>query len=239
MYSRNSYLHNLSQTVQRKLKILRLLARSNEKNLIERDEILRDKVQCSFCGSTKNITKEHVIPRWMFEKNTAKVFTTDIKELNQTYNKATIPACKICNSTLLSSLEIYVLQLFNTAYPNIYELSIDERENIIRWLEIIEYKFHIVNQHSKTKTTSALRRSFTRIAIKNKHKQINSLVLFKTTNEGLHFFHTMDEFIFIEFPNQQIALFYFYTKTFKTQLEAKNEAMKIIESVYIENNTKK
>lgn len=238
MYSKISYLQNLSQTVQGKLKTLRLLTRSHQKTLLKNsientyfeDEVLKDKVLCSFCSTTKNITKEHVIPRWLFEKNTG------INGLGQTYNKATIPACKICNSEILSSLEIYILQLFNTAHSNISELSVDEKENIIRWLEIIDYKFHLLQANSDVKTP--LYRSLTRITIKNKLKHINSLVLFKTTREGFHFFQTMDEYIFMELPIQQFALFYFYSKTFKTPQEAQKEATKIIESNY-KNNTKK
>lgn len=67
---------------------------------------------CSFCGSIKNVTKEHVIPRWVFENDPDKFFKTDVNGIRQTYNKTTIPACEVCNSDLLNSLEKYIQQIF-------------------------------------------------------------------------------------------------------------------------------
>src|SRR5258706_16396627 len=67
---------------------------------------------CVFCGSVTNITKEHVVYRWVFDKSTKGFFTTDINGLDQTYNKTTIPACSACNSNLLNTLEKYIQKLF-------------------------------------------------------------------------------------------------------------------------------
>jgi hypothetical protein len=58
------------------------------------------------------------------------------------------------------------------------------------------------------------------------------LIIFKTSNPDFHFFHTMNEFIFVELPHRKIALFYFFTKQFKTEAAGFKEAMKIIKVAY-------
>lgn len=97
-----------------KIQILRVELRNSSgsiiQNLIE-NYIQRNKRAtkhteiCMFCGSTNNLTKEHVLPRWVFDNSTERFFTTDINGFNQTYIKTTIPACSICNSDILNSLE--------------------------------------------------------------------------------------------------------------------------------------
>ncbi len=216
---------------------------------------------CVFCSSTKNLSKEHVIPRWMFEKCTKKHFITNVNGISQTYNRTTIPVCSICNTDLLSNLEKYINQLFvatdltNTFFTN------QELENIVRWLEIIDYKFQILNirrrflkskesgvipylidfpisilrlnkEYTPSKVVSETRRSQKRITIKSKVQNINSLVVFKTSNPDFHFFHNMNDFIFIELPKQKIALFHFYNKIFDNVNDANKEAMEIIKGVY-------
>lgn len=137
----------------------------------------------------------------------------------------------------------------------------EELENIIRWLEIIDYKFQILNvrrkfkaskkvgyipylanfplsalrksvDYSPSKTITEVRRYQKRVTTKSKIKNINSLVTFKTKNKEFHFFHHMDDFIFIELPKQQIAIFYFYRKQFDNELSAYKETMEIIKTFY-------
>ncbi|HKB44240.1 MAG TPA: hypothetical protein VKC90_07615 [Chitinophagaceae bacterium] len=216
---------------------------------------------CMFCSSTINITREHVLPRWVFEKSTEKKFITNINELSQTYNKTTIPSCSACNSILLNDLEKHINQLLsNHNLPNTFFTS-QEIENIVRWLEIIDYKFQIINatrkfltskkggfipyltdfpisvldpnfDYSPSRVITELRRSLKRITIKSKTQYINSLVVFKTSNSGLNFFHKMNNYVFLELPQKKVALFYFYQRTFERVENARDEALAIIRKNY-------
>jgi hypothetical protein len=258
--------------IDTKLKFLRVSARNNSTTIIEhviQTNISRLPIKqenkindmCMFCGSTHEITKEHVIPRWTYEGCTKKFFITNINGLNQTYNKTTIPACSLCNNNVLSSLEVYINKLFSMVDPASYYFNRNEIENIIRWLEIIDYKFQILNSRriflaskkdgynrditniplsvlrpkikfSPSKAIAEIRRSFKRIIKKNKANNFNSLVVFKSSNKGFYFFHTMDEFIFIELPQYKIALFYFFKIRFPTIKAAHKAANEIIDKVY-------
>lgn len=259
-------------TIDSKLRLLRTIVRKNSKTFI--DHIIETKVArniskakaakeeiCVFCNSSNLLTKDHVIPRWAFEKSTENFFITDVNGSNQTYNKTTVPACTKCNNDWLAHLESYIIDLFkNTDWGKAF-FSDQEIQNIIRWLEIIEYKFHVLEirkksisskqggfrpyladfplsvmraskDYSPSKVVSEIRLSRRRITIKSKIKNINSLVVFKTKNKHFSFFHNMNEFMFLEMPQHKIALFYFYNKTFETNLAAYTEAMEIIHSIY-------
>lgn len=253
-----------------KTNILRVYLGKNAKSIIENlieNHISRNIENqslseiCIFCGSPKNLTKEHVLPRWTFENSVKRFFTTDINGFNQTYNKTTIPACSTCNTDILNSLEKYIQEIFDSRDIKKSPFSYEELENIIRWLEIIDYKLQILNvrrkfkaskksgyipfladlplsvlrtsiDYSPSKVITEIRRSQKRVTIKSKLKKINSLVTFKTKNKEFHFFHHMDDFIFLEFPKHQIAVFYFYRKEFDTEVNAHKEAMKIMGKFY-------
>lgn len=216
---------------------------------------------CVFCAGQTNLTKEHVLPKWVFENCTKKVFVTDINGSEQTYNKTTIPACADCNNNLLGNIEKHIVSILE----NINSLSTffnqEEIQNIIRWLEIIEYKFQILEirrkffkskslenssyfrnipisimraniDFSPNKAVSQIRLAQKRVTTKSKFSNENSLVVFKTENENFYFFHHLNDFIFLELPKYKVALFYFYSKKFENNEIAKDEAMKIISSVY-------
>jgi hypothetical protein len=258
-------------SVEVQLKSLRTLTRQNSKviiNHIIQTNISRsiDKQKhansdlCMFCGTTENITKEHVMPRWTYDHCDKRFFTTNTNGLNQTYNKATIPACSTCNNERLSSLEVYINKLFSSINLETNYFNIEEMENIIRWLEIIDYKFQILdirrlfiaskeagyipyladfplsilrpNVSSPSKVVTEIRRSLKRVATKNKNINLNSLLVFKTSNKGFHFFHKMDDFVFIELPKHKLAIFYFYKRTFSDIKRAHKEAKKLIDKVY-------
>jgi hypothetical protein len=205
---------------------------------------------CLFCNSSQNLTKEHVLPKWAFNSCPTKYFNTDINGLKQKYISSTIPACKNCNNNLLGSLEKYIINLFE----NKSNFSSIEKQNIIRWLEIIEYKFQILdvrkkfvvskefghisyladfpisvlresNNFSPIKVVSQIRNSLKRITIKSKKLNENSLVIFKSKNTNYDFFHSVEEFIFLEIPEFNIAIFYFYSKIFDNSFDAYNEAI--------------
>ncbi len=260
----------LTTGIDLKLQTLRVLIRKNSKKIIDHvinkhvvrrnGKIVANKIQdiCMFCGSNKNITKEHVYPKWVFDNNPANYFITNINGLPQYYIKTTIPVCSNCNSNLLSALEKYIQQLFLDIDLNNDYFTDNEIENIIRWLEIIDYKFQILNMRrtflrseergrieyladfpisilrkdTPSMAISEMRRSQKRITIKEKTKFVNSLVMFHTSNPGHNFFHTMDEFIFIEVPKYGKALFYFYKREFRSKKSAFKAADKIIDKCY-------
>lgn len=216
---------------------------------------------CSFCGSRENLTKEHVIPKWTYEGSTDKFFITNINGLDQTYNKTTVPACSECNNEKLSALELYLTKVFSEINLSTEYFNNENLSHIIRWLEIIDYKFQVLNtkriflahkekgyipdlantpllilresvDYSPNKAVTEIRRSLKRLTIKDKSKHLNSLTIFETKNKGFHFFHKMDDFIFIEIPQHEIALFYFFKATFKTLKSGQRAAEKIIDKVY-------
>ncbi len=217
---------------------------------------------CVFCGIANNLTKEHILPKWIFWSNPDRTFVNSVNEQSQPYIKTTVPCCSKCNNDYLGYLEKHILWLFEDK-SDISELDFTDHNmtNIIRWLEIIEYKFQIlevrrkfrkhkngdfikyladfpistlVGTGSPSKVISNIRLSLKRITVKSKEKQINSIVIFKTKNEGFYFFHNMNECIFLDLPKYGIALFYFYNRIFDDNQEAYNEAMKIITEFYKE-----
>jgi len=254
------------------LKSLRTLIRKNFKtiiyNVIETKIVRKAKKTkkqpqdiCMFCSSTENLTREHVIPSWTFEGNPKKFFTTSINGLNQTYNKTTIPVCAVCNNERLNTLEIYVNKLFAEIDLKTTNFTDSEIENIIRWLEIIDFKFEILNakrrflsskkngyipyladfpiavlnpniNYSQSKAVTGIRRALRRLTIKDKHVKHNSLIILGTSNRNFHFFHAMGNFIFIELPQYKKAIFYFYNRTFSNSSSAKREAKKIVDTNY-------
>ena len=96
---------------------------------------------CLFCNLNINISREHVLPGWVFEK-TESFFITNINGLKRTtYNRTTIPACIFCNTAILRMLEKRINDLFsNHKLPEIFFAN-QELEGTIRWIEIIEYSF--------------------------------------------------------------------------------------------------
>lgn len=214
-------------------------------------------LSCILCGTEENLTKEHVLPKWVFNGNVTRFFTTDANQLNQTYIKATLPACVRCNSDLLNSIERYIQKTLSEVDLTKRYYHPDEWENIIRWLEIIDFKFQvldittmfrahkdvgyipaladlpiaIIRDVSPTSVKSGIRQALKRITTKNKTKKANSLIVAKTNEKTFHYFHQSGQFIYLEIPTYNKAFFYFYDKEFKTGHTAKKEAIKIIESV--------
>lgn len=177
-----------------------------------------------------------------------------------TYNKTTIPVCADCNNNLLGSFENYIISVLNRDLSSTFFTN-DELQNIIRWLEIIEYKFQLLEirrkfikskhsqyiaylrdipvsimrssiDYSPSKAIAQIRLAQKRVIEKSKVSNQNSLIIFKTKNEGFHFFHNLNDFIFLELPKLEVALFYFYSRKFEDHEVAKEEAMKIINKVY-------
>lgn len=254
-----------------KIRTLRVKLRKNSKEIIK-DVLERHlprisstakskKEICAFCANKNNLTKEHVLPKWTFENCTEKFFVTGINGSEQTYNKTTIPVCAECNNNLLGSFESYIISVLSKTDLSKYFFTDDELHNIIRWLEITEYKFQLLEirrkyiksksaayieylrdipisimrqdiDYSPSKAIAQIRIAQRRVTEKSKVNNKNSLVVFKTTNKSFHFFHHLNDFIFLELPKYNIALFYFYSRKFENVEVAKDEAMKIINKFY-------
>lgn len=246
--------------VNQRLVELRKILRSKSKTVV--DTLLNDHNAsiCILCATDKNLTKEHVIPKWTFENNQNKNFVTGINGLSQSYSKTTLPACSHCNSYLMGALERYLELLFRHKDLSDDYFSNEEKSKIILWLEFIDYKFNALDlrrklkkpkgsayipyladfpvsimqriDESPSKIFSLFRNSLKKLGVKSREKQLNSLVTFKTTNNSFHFFHHTNEYVFIELPQHNVALFYHYNQVFDVECDAYDSAMKIISKVY-------
>jgi hypothetical protein len=216
---------------------------------------------CLFCAATNNLTAEHILPRWVFGRDSNRFFRTTINGLSHKYNQTTIPACARCNNDLLSNVEKNVLQLFLSHQQHSNSFDHNGKADIIRWLELLDYKFQAFSlitkfralkgkrdfdflsdyplsvldpniEYSPTRVLRNLREALNRITIKSKELQYNSLVTFKTKNSDMHFFHKNNDFIFIELPKYKVALLYFCKRSFISEFEAKDSAMEVINAHY-------
>lgn len=214
---------------------------------------------CLFCGSEKNITKEHVIPQWAFESKTEQTLVNKTNEQSQSYMHLTVPACWHCNSVLLSSLEDYLRRLFSET--EIKDFSNENVDYIIWWLQSIGYKLQVMDLRKKflrhkaapyipyladipvamlrgamnitpSQTFNMVRKARRELFSKRKTSKRNALVMFKTKNKSFYFFHKVDDFIYIELPQVKKAFFLFFNKEFVNINTAKDECWEIIKKVY-------
>lgn len=209
---------------------------------------------CIICGTHDNITKEHVLPRWIYDNNPRYSFKILVNELNQDFIKATVPACCRCNSELLNNVERYIQQTLSTVDFTSREYSRQEISNIIRWLEIIDYKFHVwqiiakfirhkkihyvsdiadfsiafMKEGSIRAITSKTRLALKRVATKNKAERINSLFACKTIEKKFAYFHSYGNFVQVQIPSYDKMFFYFIQKKHRSNKTAIKEAVKII-----------
>lgn len=216
---------------------------------------------CVFCGSTDDLTKEHILPKWTFGGCPNKTLHTTINGTFQTYNKTVVPACADCNGYLLGYFESDLKLMFNRVDLSSDHFANEELEQIILWLETIEYKFQVLELRrtlnkvkgaeyspylasfpiaffqdsaslSPSKIFSNFRNSLKKLSVKSKSKRINSLIVFETTNPDFHFFHASNKFIYIELPEYSVALFYFINEEFDDHTQAYDKCMEIIKSSY-------
>src|SRR5690606_14883939 len=215
-------------------------------------------ISCLLCGSGSNLTKEHVLPKWVFENDPKFTFTSDVNGLSQKYISTTIPMCSTCNSGILNKLERYVQKTLSQVDLETQYFSPENWSNIIRWLETIDYKFQLIDITTKFRShkkvgyipflanfsiaevrdfsfrtiKSKARLALKRISTKDKSKMANSLIVGKTKNKTFHYFHKSGQFIYLEVPKYNKVFFYFYEREFKNDKKAEKEAIKIIKSVY-------
>jgi hypothetical protein len=213
---------------------------------------------CVFCGSNGDITKEHILPKWVFESGHKHFFTNDVNQLDQRYINATVPACRRCNSEILNGIERYIQKTL--AEVNLVDrwYSDEEWDCVIRWLEIIDYKFQVwdimtkFRAHKKAGYIPALadfsiaimrdmslravstkvRRSLKRIVTKNKRLRSKELIVGRTINKTFHYFHTSGQFMHLELPTYNKGFFIFFEKEHKNEKATLREAKKLIKQVY-------
>jgi len=223
------------------------------------DNILSGKEICIFCNSSLDITKEHVLPKWLFQNDTQSTFVSSINKQTQTYNKAVLPACSACNNAILAYIEKQIANTVGALAIN-DDGSKEDLYNIIRWMEIIEYKLQVLDCRRKFikygdrpydpqwaifpvatirhlmdlapwKTYHWLRRAQRRITTKSKKVSLNSLVALKTRVRHFDFFALPDQYIYISFPMNNLAFFYFLKRRFDHHEQAAEEALRIMKNV--------
>lgn len=213
---------------------------------------------CFLCCSEKELTKEHVLPRWVFDNNVDYRFTSDVNQLSQSYMKATLPACFRCNNELLNRIEQYIQKTLLEVDLKKRYYSPAEWGNIIRWLEIIDFKFQVWNISTKflkhkqsayipdfadfsiafmrdpsvRSITSKARLSLRRMRKKDKRGRFKSLIVGKTKGKTFHYFHTSGQFMHLEIPVNNKFFFYFFEKEHKTDKSAQRESMNIMKQAY-------
>ena len=214
---------------------------------------------CVFCGSTSGLTREHVLPQWLFENNTDISMISRVNRQTQTYHKAVVPTCSICNNIALSNIEECIIKTLKKIESK-ENYTHDDLCNIIRWLEIMDYKLQVYECRRKYikygnseynrdwgefsvatlrhffemnpfKAYNLLRQTQNRITIKRKYERIESLLMFEPKTSGFNFFNLANEYIFISFPMFKIAIFYFLRKSHNDNREALNEAYEIMTKV--------
>jgi hypothetical protein len=176
-----------------------------------------------------------------------------------TYNKAVVPACSECNNSILASIEKYIIKVIHDM-DAFDDCSNEDVCNIIRWLEIIDYKLQVLDcrrkyikyenseydrdwgifpvsmmRHFLTmspwKSHDWLRNSQRRITVKAKIEGMNSLVVLKPRIPHFHFFSQPNEYIYLSFPMCKIAFFYFFKRRNDYYEDAAAEALDIIKEV--------
>lgn len=252
--------------LNQKLVEFRKKIRNNQKFVI--DSLISDHAAniCIFCGEDDDLTKEHVIPQWVYDRCTKRYFVTTTNKASQTYNKTTVPACKDCNNSILGELERYLKHKFSDIDLSEGYFTNDEEEKIILWLETIEYKFHVLDlkrklnkvkgseyipyigkmpiamfqgpmDQSPSKVFSNLRNALKVLSVKSKKAKLNSLCVLHTKNPDFHFFHSTNNFIFIELAQYNVAFFYFYKEEFASPKAAVSKAQKIVKNEYASAST--
>lgn len=214
---------------------------------------------CVFCSSSSNITKEHVLPRWLIESELHNTMMSSVNKQTHIYNKAVVPACSNCNNSILALIEKHIIKVIHDM-DTLNDCPDDDVCNIIRWLEIIDYKLQVLDCRRKYikygdsefdrdwgkfpvsmmrhfftispwKSYDWLRNSQRRITVKAKIEGMNSFVVLKPRIPHFNFFSQPNEYIFISFPMYQIAIFYFFKRRYEYYENAAADALDLIKKV--------
>lgn len=245
--------------MDKKFSLLRSKIKKSQSSVMDKVISNHKEEICMLCGSSNEITKEHVLPQWSFEAKPEKFLVKTKNNQPSNYIKTTIPACKTCNSELLGTFEDYLKRFLLEKDGS--ELNNYELDCIIWWLQYIAFKLQIMDLRaqflrykggsyipflsnipiamfwgevdtSPNDVFNMIRRGRRELTKKRKSKKHNSLLVFKTNNNDFHFFHQVNGFIFIEMPQVKKAFFLFLTKEFTEHKEAHTECMEIMGKVY-------
>lgn len=203
--------------------------------------------------------KRTCIAKWLIESELHNTMKSSVNMQMATYNKAVVPACSICNNSILAYIENHIIKVIETI-DTLNSSGDEDLCNIIRWMEVIDYKLQVLDcrrkyikygnweydrlwgifpvammrHFSEMNPWIAydwLRNSQWRITVKAKIVGINSLVILKTRVRHFDFFTQPNEYIYISFPMYNVSLFYFIKKRYDDYENAAAEALRIIKQV--------
>ncbi|WP_177161077.1 hypothetical protein [uncultured Fusobacterium sp.] len=175
---------------------------------------------CIICGTDKNITKEHLLPKWVFENDVKKSFFISPEDTLYSYRLSYLPCCKTCNSSVLGNFEHHIREILKRENKN---FTISEKEDIIFWIKYLDFKFKIFGVekacHRNTKSKS-------NIGLWNKPKNnpknffydlfdlpatTNSLIISEPKQKNFDFFYWKDHYFSITLPQCNVSIIYFFT----------------------------
>lgn len=175
---------------------------------------------CIICGTNKNITKEHLLPKWVFENDVKKSFFISPEDTLYSYRLSYLPCCKTCNSSVLGNFEHHIREILKRENKN---FTISEKEDIIFWIKYLDFKFKIFGVekacHRNTKSKS-------NIGLWDKPKNnpknffydlfdlpatTNSLIISEPKQKNFDFFYWKDHYFSITLPQCNVSIIYFFT----------------------------
>ena len=175
---------------------------------------------CIVCGTDKNITKEHLLPKWVFENDVKKSFFISPEDTLYSYRLSYLPCCKTCNSSVLGNFEHHIREILKRENKN---FTISEKEDIIFWIKYLDFKFKIFGVekacHRNTKSKS-------NIGLWDKPKNnpknffydlfdlpatTNSLIISEPKQKNFDFFYWKDHYFSITLPQCNVSIIYFFT----------------------------
>ena len=175
---------------------------------------------CIICGTDKDITKEHLLPKWVFENDVKKSFFISPEDTLYSYRLSYLPCCKTCNSSVLGNFEHHIREILKRENKN---FTISEKEDVIFWIKYLDFKFKIFGVekacHRNTKSKS-------NIGLWNKPKNnpknffydlfdlpatTNSLIISEPKQKNFDFFYWKDHYFSITLPQCNVSIIYFFT----------------------------
>ena len=175
---------------------------------------------CIICGTNKNITKEHLLPKWVFENDVKKSFFISPEDTLYSYRLSYLPCCKTCNSSVLGNFEHHIREILKKENKN---FTISEKEDIIFWIKYLDFKFKIFGVekacHRNTQSKS-------NIGLWDKPKNnpknffydlfdlpatTNSLIISEPKQKNFDFFYWKDHYFSITLPQCNVSIIYFFT----------------------------
>ena len=175
---------------------------------------------CIICGTNKNITKEHLLPKWVFENDVKKSFFISPEDTLYSYRLSYLPCCKACNSSVLGNFEHHIREILKRENKN---FTISEKEDIIFWIKYLDFKFKIFGVekacHRNTKSKS-------NIGLWDKPRNnpknffydlfdlpatTNSLIISEPKQKNFDFFYWKDHYFSITLPQCNVSIIYFFT----------------------------